>query len=197
MQPSIRQMAEGRRIFFVELDNRGLGELVHRLAIRPAAAAPLEQPPAILRGIGPGPDQLREALGRIYVLRFRRLPSGRGWRQGRFGDRRSRGRREGQRGSSRRGGLLSCIGRRSGSGRRGRRGSGRRCRFLRSRKRRCGRRRGRGFLRDRRRSRRRRGRRGNDSRWAWRNGGFDIRLVAGCPEEGCDRDEDDAPEQSP
>ena len=69
------------------LDNRGLSELVHRLPIGPAAAAPLEEPLAILRGIGPGPDQLRKALGRIYARDFRRLPSGRGRRQRRFGER--------------------------------------------------------------------------------------------------------------
>ena len=64
------------------LDNRGLGKLVHRLPKGPAAAAPLEKPLAIRRGIGPGPDQLREALGRIYALGFRcRRSSGRGRRQ--------------------------------------------------------------------------------------------------------------------
>ena len=126
LAPSIRQMAEGRRIFFGELDNRGLGELVHRLPIGPAAAAPLEEALAIRCGIGPGPDQLREALGRIYASDFLRLPSGRGRRQGWFGhrsgsrrgrrllrdDRGSRGLFGGRRGrSGRRGGLLSCIGR--------------------------------------------------------------------------------------
>ena len=69
-----------------QLDNRGLSELVHRLPIGPAAAAPLEEPLAIPRGIGPGPDQLREVLGRIYARDFRRLPSGRGRRQRRFGE---------------------------------------------------------------------------------------------------------------
>ena len=101
-------------------------------------------------------------------------------------------------GSRRYGGLLSCIGRRSGSGRRGRRGSRRGRGLLRGRGCRCGRRRGCGFLRDRRRSGRRRPNRwGSDSCWAWRYGGCDIRPVARGPEEGRDRDEDDAPEQSP
>ena len=110
------------------LDNRGLSELVHRLPIGPAAAAPLEEPLAILRGIGPGPDQLRKALWRIYARDFRRLPSGRGRRQRRFGERsgsrrrlvgndgRSGGRLGRRRGSRRRGRVLSCIGRRIGSG---------------------------------------------------------------------------------
>src|ERR1700722_6161904 len=68
--------------FLRRLDNRGLGELVHRLPIDPATAAPLEEAVAIHCGIGPGPDQLREALGRIYASDFLRLPSGRGRRQG-------------------------------------------------------------------------------------------------------------------
>ena len=103
--------------FLRQLDDRGLGELVHRLPIGPAAAAPLEQALAIRRGIGPGPDQLREALGRIYASDFLRLPSGRGRRQGRFGGRsRSRrgrrllrddGRSRGRRGRS--GGEVACC----------------------------------------------------------------------------------------
>jgi hypothetical protein len=124
------------------LDNRGLGELVHRLPIGPAAAAPLEKPLAIRRGISPGPDQLRQALGRIYARDFLRLPSGRGRRQGWFGQRsgsrrrflgddgRSRGRLGGRRGR-RRGGLLSCIRRRVKSGCRSR--SARGCRLRRGR----------------------------------------------------------------
>ena len=52
------------------LDYGGLGELVHRLPVGPAAAAPLEKLVAILRGIGPCPDQLREALGRVYARDF-------------------------------------------------------------------------------------------------------------------------------
>ena len=84
--PSIRQMAEGRTILFGELDNRGLGEFVHRLPIGPAAAAPLKESLAIRRGIGPGPDQLRKALGSVYALDFRRSLSCRhARRHGRFG----------------------------------------------------------------------------------------------------------------
>ena len=192
------------------LDNRGLSELVHRLPISPAAAAPLEQPLAIPFGIGPGPDQLRKALWRKYARDFRRLPSGRGRRQRRFGDRRSwsrrrllsddgrsRGRARRRRWSRRRRSVLSCIRRRirSGSRRRRRRGSGRRRGLLR---RWGGSRRGRRYLGWRRSGRRRRrNRRGSDGRWLRRNRGSDIHLVAGCPEDGSDHDEGDAPEHTP
>jgi hypothetical protein len=73
--------------FLRRLDNRGLGEFVHRLPIDPAAAAPLEEALAIRCGISPDPDQLRKTLGRIYARDFLRLPSGRGRRQGWFGHR--------------------------------------------------------------------------------------------------------------
>ena len=95
--------------FLCRLDRSRPGRTCPRAGDRPsrrrAAGIAGRNPP----GIGPGPDQLREALGGIYALDFRRLPSGRGRGQGRFGGWRSGRRRGGLEGRRGAGGVAACC----------------------------------------------------------------------------------------